>query len=100
MQAAAELQRQLRQQDFELHSPNPRMLPAEYCPRKLRAEVVVESPALAEQPEPKGKRKAARAGQAKGRKTKGAGSLWSCLSHIRDEGTSVRQGLSCMECAC
>lgn len=74
MQAAAELQRQLRQQDFELCSPNPRMLPAEYRPRKLRAEIVGESPALAEQPEPKAKKKKSRAGQGKGGKAKGVGS--------------------------
>ena len=69
LQAAADLQHQLRQQDFELHSPNPRMLPAEYHPRKLRAEVLVESPA--KQQEPKGKKQGARAG-SKDRKTKGA----------------------------
>ncbi len=74
VQAAAELQRQLRQQDFELYSPNPRMLPAEYHPRKLRAEIVVQSPAPAEQQEPKGKKKGARAEQVKGRKAKGVGS--------------------------
>ena len=60
MQAAADLQHQLRQQDFELYSPNPRMLPAEYHPRKLRAKIFAESPA--KQQEPKGKKQGARAG--------------------------------------
>ena len=43
MQAAAQLQRQLRQQEFELYSPNPRMLPAEHHPRKLVADILPES---------------------------------------------------------
>lgn len=62
MQAAAELQRQLRQQDFELYSPNPRMLPAEYNPRKLHAEVVSETP---EKEQPLQERKKKGAGKAK-----------------------------------
>ena len=45
MQAAAQLQRQLRQQDFNLYSPNPRMLPAEHHPRKLLADILPEAPA-------------------------------------------------------
>lgn len=69
LQAAAELQRQLRQQDFELYRPNPRMLPAEYHPRKLRAEIAVESPA--KQQEPKCKKKRARAAASKGKKVTG-----------------------------
>ena len=75
MQAAAELQRQLRQQDFELYRPNPRMLPAEYRPWKLRAEIVVDSPAEAQ--EPKRKKKRARAGASKGRKPTGVASWLS-----------------------
>ena len=43
-QAAEELQRHLRQQDFELYSPNPRMLPAEYKPRRIHAAVLAETP--------------------------------------------------------
>ena len=46
MQAAAQLQRQLRQQEFELYSPNPRMLPAEHHPRKLVADILPESPPM------------------------------------------------------
>lgn len=46
MQAAAQLQRQLRQQDFELYSPNPRMLPAKHHPRKLLADILPEPPAV------------------------------------------------------
>jgi len=69
VQAAAELQCQLRQQEFELYSPNPRMLPAEYRPRKLHAEIMTESPE--KQQAQKGKRKGARTGGAKGKKAKG-----------------------------
>jgi hypothetical protein len=43
-QAAEELQHHLRQQNFELYSPNPRMLPAEYKPRKIHAAVLAETP--------------------------------------------------------
>lgn len=39
MQAARELQRQLRQQDFDLYRPNPRMLPREFNPKMVSTEV-------------------------------------------------------------
>jgi hypothetical protein len=43
-QAAQDLQRQLRQQGFELHHPNPRLLPREFQPIKLHADVSSLSP--------------------------------------------------------
>lgn len=45
------------------------MLPAEYRPRKLHAEIITESPE--KQQEQKGKRKGACMGGAKGKKAKG-----------------------------
>ena len=71
-QSAAELQRQLRQQEFELYSPNPRMLPAEYHPRKLHVSIAVEPPA--QQEEPKCKKKGGQAGGPKAKRGKGVSS--------------------------
>lgn len=48
LQAAQELHKQLRHQDFELYAPNPRMLPREFNPRKLHANVTSTSPAKEE----------------------------------------------------
>lgn len=45
VQAAQDLHRQLRRQDFELYEPNPRMLPRKYEPRQLKADVSSTSPA-------------------------------------------------------
>ena len=71
-QAAEELQRHLRQQDFELYSPNPRMLPAEYKPRKIHAAVLAETPEK-EQPQ-QGKKKSgkSKAGAGKSKAPAGA----------------------------
>ncbi|BDA46215.1 probable ATP-dependent DNA helicase MPH1 at N-terminal half [Coccomyxa sp. Obi] len=43
--AAQALHQQLRRQDFALYEPNPRMLPREFTPRKLHADVTSTSPA-------------------------------------------------------
>lgn len=98
LQAAEELQRQLRQQDFQLYSPNPRMLLAEYKPRKIHAAVLAESPEK-QQPQ-QGKKKGSgktKAGAGKSKAPAGAALTARMCTLICRATLSQHRDVACRE---
>ena len=49
-QATLKLGQQLREQQFRLHSPNPRMLPREFMPERLDVDCSMKTPQKADEP--------------------------------------------------